>query len=153
MAFQTRLGKTAAKAVVDALVDRLDTETGATQALVQIYDGSQPSSPEIAIGTQTKLAEIAIGTTAFGPANTTATANYAVATCSGVPHSDTSATGHATKTAAWFRAVNQGGTAIIDGDIGTTTSTADMAIDNTSISAGQTVKLTAWKVRLQHRVT
>lgn len=150
MALNTNVAKAAIKAAVDAIVDKLDTGTGATKAMVQIYSGSQPASADAAIntGTNVKLAEILLETTAFGGA-TTGTggeASYIKSTAAGLPNTDTSA--DATGTAAWFRAVNKGGTAIIDGTIGANTTSFDMSIDNTSINAGQTVKLNSWKVRM-----
>lgn len=150
MALNTNVAKAAVKAAVDAIVDKLDTGTAATKAKVQIYSGSQPASADAAINTVTnvKLAEIELETTAFGAA-TTGTggeASYIKAEADGLPNTDTAA--DATGTAAWFRAVNQAGTAIIDGTVGANTTSFDMSIDNTSIKAGQTVKLNSWKVRM-----
>lgn len=148
MALNTNVAKAAVKAAVDAIVDKLDTGTAATKAKVQIYSGSQPASADAAVGTGTKLAEIELETTAFGAAatGTGAETGYIVASADGLPNTDTAA--DATGTAAWFRAVNQAGTAIIDGTVGANTTSFDMSIDNTSVKAGQTVKLNSWKVRM-----
>lgn len=151
MALNTNVAKASAKAAVDAVVDSLDTGTGAAAAKIQVYDGSQPASPDVAIGTQTKLAEITLNATAFAAASTgTGTeASYIITTAGGTPKSDTSA--DATGTAAWFRAVNKAGVAKIDGSIGANTTSFDMSLDNTSINTGQTVKLNSWKVRMQFK--
>lgn len=151
MALNTNLAKAAAKAAVDAVVDSFDTGTGAAGAKVQIYDGSQPASPDVAVGTQTKLAEITLSGTAFGAATTgTGTeTNYIIANCAGLAKSDTNA--DASGTAAWFRCVNKGGVAKIDGSVGASTASFDMSLDNLSINATQTVKLNTWKVRLQFK--
>ena len=147
MAADTNISMAAAKAALDAVVDRLDTGTAAN-ARLRIYDGSQPGRPDDAVGTQTLLAEIDLGTAAVFGAATTGTgtlANTATATASGIlPKTCTSAT--ATGTATWFRAVNKDETAIIDGSAGT--ATADLILDNTSIATGQEVKLNSWKVKL-----
>jgi len=147
MAFQTRLSAAACQAAVNAVVDLLDSGTVAAGGQVKIFSGAQPASPGTG-GTAGTLATITLSATAFGAAALSAT-NYQAASAAGLPKSDTNAA--ATGTAAWFRAYDRDGTAIIDGDIGTTTSTADMAIDNASISAGQTVKLNSWKVRQQFK--
>ena len=151
MALNTNVAKASVKAAVDAVVDSLDTGTGAAGAKVQIYNGSQPASPDVAIGTQTKLAEVTLSAAAFGAATTgTGTeTSYIIANCAGLTKSDTSA--DATGTAAWFRAVNKAGVAKIDGSIGASTASFDMSLDNTSINAGQTVKLNSWKVRMQFK--
>ena len=111
MAYDTNIAMAGAKAALDALVDRLDTGTGANPR-VRIYDGSQPANPDTAITTQTVLAEIDLGTAAVFGAATTGTggdANKAVADAANLPKTDTSA--NASGTATWFRAVNKGTTA------------------------------------------
>ena len=151
MAFQTRSQKAAVKAAVDTFVGRLDLQTGATAAKVKIISGTQADSPDDATFTGTTLATITLAATAFGNA-TTGTAGeaaYIISSAASLPKTDSSAA--ATGTAGWFRAVDKGGNAIIDGDVGTTTTTADMALNNTSITAGQEVSLTAWKIRQQFK--
>lgn len=148
MATATRLSKVAAKAAVDAVVDRMENGTGAN-ATIKIYSGAQAASPDTG-GTANTLVAIDLGTTTpVFDAATTGTGNYitASASTSVLPKSNTSAT--ASGTAAWFRAFDQGGNAVIDGSVGT--SAADMTIDSTSIATGQTVKINSWKVRLQFK--
>lgn len=148
MAVNTNLSKAGAKAALDALIDKLDTGTGAN-ARLRIYSGTQPADPDTAPGTgNTLLAEIDLGTAAvFGNAatGTGGSASSVTATASAIlPKTDSSA--NASGTAAWFRAVNKGTTAVIDGSVGT--SSADLILDNVSIAAGQSVKLNSWKVKL-----
>ena len=66
MATNTTISNDAAKAACDAVVDLLDAGAGA--AKVQIYDGSQPANPDVAVTTQTKLAELTCNDPAFGDA-------------------------------------------------------------------------------------
>lgn len=147
MAVDTNISMAAAKAALNAVVDLLDVGTAAN-ARLRIYSGTQPGRPDDAVTTQTLLAEIDLGAAAvFGAAATgTGTlANTATATASAIlPKSDTAA--NATGTAVWFRAVSKNAVGVIDGSVGT--SSADLILDNTSINAGQTVKLNSWKVKL-----
>jgi hypothetical protein len=151
MALQTRAAKAAIKAAVDAVVDKLDAGTGtADNPRVRLYNGSQPASPDAAINTTTNtlIAELDLGTAAvFGAAatGTGAETSYIKAEAANLPVTNTAAT--ATGTPTWFRAVDADGTPILDGSVGTTATTADLVLDNTSIVAGQTVKLNSWKVR------
>jgi hypothetical protein len=144
MALKTTLSKAAAKAAVNAVVDLFDVGAG-TKGYVKIYGGVQPDSPDSAT-TEATLSTILLETTAFGAA-TTGTggeANMIVASAADLPNTQASADD--TGTAAWFRCFSQDDVPIIDGSVGT--ATADMIIDNTSITAGQAVKLNSWKVRL-----
>ena len=151
MATATRASKAAAKAAVNAVVDRLDLGTAETAAKFQIYSGTQPASPDAAPGTpEVLLAVVNLVPNTVGAifddaaTGTGAETSYIIANADNLPLSDTSA--DATGTAAWFRAVDLDGVAIVDGTVGT--ADADAIIDNTSINAGQTVKLNSWKVRL-----
>lgn len=150
MALNTNLAKAVAKAVVDAAVDLMDGGTAGNPTL-KILAGAQPASPDT--GSGTTLATIDLGTAAVFGAATTGTggdAGYITATASSIlPKTDTSAT--ASGTAAWFRAFNKDATAIISGSVGTNSTTADLVLDNTSITAGQEVKLNSWKVRFPYK--
>lgn len=148
MAVDTNISMAAAIAGLDAVVDLAENGTGGN-CRVRIYDGSKPATPDDAVGTQTLLAEIDLGastpifsaaTTGTGGSTNSATANAS----SPLPKTQTSAT--ASGTATWFRAVDKGTNAVIDGTCGT--SSADMILDNTSINAGQQVKLNSWKIKL-----
>ena len=139
MAVKPTISNVAAKTALDALLALLDAGAGAGK--VQIYDGEQPANPDVAVTTQTKLAELTLNDPAFGAA---ADADPgAIATANAITDdSDADASG----TAAWFRAVDSDGTAVIDGSCGL--AAADMILDSLSITAGQTVKINSWTVTM-----
>ena len=139
MALATRISNAAAIAACNAIVDLLDAGAGA--ATVKIYDGSQPADPDTAVGAQTLLAELTCSDPAFGNAADAAPGGRATAAA---VTSDASA--NATGTAAWFRAADSNGVAIIDGSVGT--SGADMNLDSVSIVAGVEVAVTSWTVTM-----
>lgn len=139
MALNTRISAAAAIAMCDALVDRLDL--GAGPALLRIYSGSQPADPDAGIGGATLLAELTCSDPAFGAAVDVSPGGRATAAAI---TSDASA--NATGTAAWFRAVQSGGTAEIDGEVGT--SGADMNLSTVSIVSGAEVVITSWTVTM-----
>lgn len=113
---------------------RLDaiTSTVGTSALLKIYDGSQPAGPNTSITTQVLLATLTCNASAFA-----AGASAGVLTANAVSSANAGATG----TASWFRLATNGGTAVIDGTVGTTGT--DAIIDNTSIVNGQSVSCTS----------
>lgn len=120
-------------ALKNAKLDAITAQVGAS-ALLKIYDGSQPAGPATAITGQVLLATLTCNAT-FAPG-----ASGGVLTANAVA----SATAGNTSTASWFRLTTSGGTAVIDGTVGT--SSADAIIDNTSIVSGQTVSCTALTV-------
>jgi hypothetical protein len=104
---------------------------------LDIYDGVQPATPDTAVTSQNKLAHLPLGATAFGAsASGTKTANAI-----------TNGTGLANSTATWFRAYKADDvTAVIDGSVGT--SNADLVLNDTAITTGGTVAVTAWSVSM-----
>jgi hypothetical protein len=112
-------------------LNQIASAVGAS-GLLRIYDGTQPSSPDVAVGSQVKLAELTCNATAFAPA-----ASGGVLTASAISNANAIASG----TASWFRLTSNGGTAVIDGTVGT--SASDLIIDNTSINAGQQVSVSS----------
>ena len=136
MATGTFVSNVGAKAMCDALTALLDAGGAGT---LQIYDvgGGVPADCDVAISDQTLLAELTLSATAFGAA-ADATPG-AVCTAAAITD-DTSA--DATGTAAFFRAANNAGTAVIQGTCGT--SGADMNLDSLSIVAGGTVSISSW---------
>lgn len=100
---------------------------------IRIYSGTQPADADTAVSTQTLLAELRFAATAFGAAaNGVITANAITA--------DSSANN--TGTATWFRALaSDGTTAVFDGSVGT--SNANLTMPTTTITAAQTVSITA----------
>lgn len=104
---------------------------------VEIYTGSQPATPDVAVSGQTKLAKLSLSATAFGAASSgTKTANAV-----------TSSVALATGTAAWFRLFkSDDSTAVFDGSVGT--SGTDMTVDSTSFTSGVTVNVTALSISM-----
>ena len=132
MALNTRISNVAAIAACNAIVDLLDG-AGST---IKIYTASQPANPDVAIGAQTLLGTLTFATPAYGAA---ADANPGGRATANAITGDASA--DATGTAAWFRKATSGGTAHIDGEVGT--SGADMNLNTISIVAGATIDITA----------
>lgn len=102
---------------------------------IDIYDGTQPADPSVAISTQTLLATLTFGATAFG------TGSAGVITANAIG----SGTGLAASTATWFRTYKSDHTtALADGSVGT--ATADIVLTTTSIVIGATVSLSSWTI-------
>ena len=129
----TKISNSAAIAACDAQVDLLDGGSGA--GYVEIRTGSQPADADTA-ATGTVLVTITLQDPAFGAATDATPGGRA--SMNGTPSQSASATG----TAGWFRAYDSAGNSIIDGSVAT--SGADMTIDNTSITSGQTVQISSW---------
>jgi hypothetical protein len=105
--------------------ERVDLDGG----FMDVYDGSQPATPQDAITSQVKLARLPFGNPAFAAA-VDAGGGIASTTANAIT-SDTDA--DATGTATWFRAVKSNGTtAVADGTVGTT-SAFDAVINSTAI--------------------
>ena len=122
-----------AAALSNAQLDLITSQVGGS-CLIEIYDGTQPAGPATGITTQHKLVTLT-GNSTFAPA-----ASGKVLTLNSI----TSGTGIYTGTAAWFRVKTSGGTALVDGTVGT--SGADMNLVNTSIAVDQVVGITAFTV-------
>ena len=100
-------------------------------AKINIYDGTQPANANTAVSTQTLLVTLNISGSFGTDSNGTLTLS-----------SVTNGTAVATGTASWFRITQSNGTTVVmDGSVGT--SNADMVLDSTSISSGQTVSITS----------
>lgn len=140
MALNTRITNATAIAACDAVVDRVDGGTGA--GYVEILSGAQPASADAA-KTGTVLASITLNDPAFGGAADAAPGGRATADVT-PSIQDTSA--NASGTAGYFRVFTSAGTALWDGECGT--SGSDMNLDNTSINVGQTVTITSWTVTM-----
>lgn len=116
MANNFKVSVAARNAELDAMSVLLDG------GFLDIYDGSQPASPDTAVTSQVKLAHLALNAD-FAPA-----ASSAMLTANAITSdSDADATG----TAAWFRATKSDGTAVCDGTVGT--SGTDAVINSTAI--------------------
>lgn len=136
-----RISNAAAIAACDAVVDLIDGGTGA--GAIKIYDGSQPTDPDTAVSGQTLLAELPMSDPAFG--NATDANPGGQATANSI--TDDSAA-DATGTAAWFRAEDGDGTAIMDGDVTTTGGGGDMELNTTSITSSSTVSISSFTVTM-----
>lgn len=128
MAVNPKRSNTAVTAAADAVCTLLNN------GYLRLYDGAQPANADTAVTTQTQLAELRWNATAFGAAsNGVAVANAITA--------DTNA--DATGTATWFRALKSDGTTtVFDGSVGT--SSADLVLNSTAITAGANVSVTSF---------
>ena len=104
----------------------LNTRIGVS-ALIALYDGAQPASPDTAVSTQNKLAQWTGNATQFGTVTT------GVLTASAVANT----TGLIAGTAAWFRISTSGGVAHMDGTAGT--ASADMILSSVTVGVGTTM--------------
>jgi hypothetical protein len=127
----------AAKAALDAVTALI----GASGNLF-IRSGAQPATT-LTADSGTLGATLPLSATAF-PASTSATSDgLATATANAIT-SDTNAA--ASITAAHFRIKTSGGTTILQGNVGT--SLADLNLNTTSITAGDTVSISSFKITL-----
>jgi hypothetical protein len=130
MANNPKLTNAAASAAADAVVDLADA---GTNALLRIYDGTQPATADTALGAQVLLAELPMSDPAFGAASN------GVATAGAIT---TDASANATGTATWGTVVTSAGTRIFDFSVGT--ASADLILNTTSIVSGAAVSVTAF---------
>lgn len=127
----------AAKGALDNILANLNT---GGHCNIEIRTGAMPATT-LTADAGTLLATLAGSATAF-PASTSDGAGNATATANAV----TSATAVATGTAGHFRAINGAGTVILMGTCGT--SAADMILNTTSITSGDSVACTSWVEKL-----
>lgn len=110
--------------------NQITAQLGAN-AVVRIYSGEQPASPDAAVTDQVLLSSIACSATFAPPAvGSTLTVNpleIGVGTVQAGDGTD----------ATWFRITTAGGVGHIDGTIGI--SGSDMNLNNTNIAKGQTI--------------
>lgn len=115
----------------NSMLDAITTLAGAS-ALLRIYDGTRPATGGTAT---TLLAELTCNAT-FAPG-----AAAGVLTLNAITQ-DSSA--NATGTATWFRLTTSGGTAVVDGNVGT--SGSDLNLTTTSIVATQPVSCSSFTI-------
>lgn len=139
MALAMRISNLSARAMLDALVDRVDGGAGA--GICRIYDGAQATDPDTAVGAQVLLATLTFSDPAFGAAADAAPG--AIATANAIT-ADASA--DATGTASWFRVLDSTPTAHWDGSVGT--GTHDMVVNTTAFVAGAEVAISSWTVTM-----
>lgn len=119
----------AANAAIDVITDLLDGGT------LEIRSGTKPATTATTAA-GTLLVTVTLGTPSFGAASTR----------SATITDPAGATASATGTAGWFRAKTSGGTAVIDGTVGT--SGADLNLSKTAIVAGGSVDITGGTLSL-----
>jgi hypothetical protein len=131
MAANSHLSLAGWNLALDAALNTLNS------GFLDLYDGAQPATPDVAVSAQVKLAHMPLGATAFG------------ASASGVKTANaiTNGTGLAVSTATWFRAYKSDGTtAVIDGSAGT--AATDLVLNDAAITVGGTVQVTGWTVSM-----
>ncbi len=102
-------------------------------AILNIYDGTQPATPETAVSTQTLLATVTLASPAFG------SASNGVITANAIADVTVSASG----TASWFRLLKSDNTTVImDGSAGN--SGCDLNLNATALSAGAVFSTTSF---------
>lgn len=115
----------------NTMLDTITTAIGAS-GLLRIYDGTRPATGGAAT---TLLAELALSATAApGAAG-------GVLTFSSITQD---ASANNSGTATWFRLTTSGGTAVVDGNVGT--SGSDLNLTTTTITSGQPVSVTSFVI-------
>jgi hypothetical protein len=138
MATAFRVSNAAAKAALDAALALLNAGGG---GYIEVRTGSPPTNVEDA-ATGTLLATCALSATAF-PASADA-APGAIATANAITQD---ASADASGTAGYFRAyATTGPTGVIQGTVGT--SSADMIVNTTTVTAGLPFSVSSWTVTL-----
>ncbi len=101
-------------------------------AVLRIYDGVQPATPETAVTTQNLLATAVLGNPAFGAASNGVISSGAIS----------SVTITASGTASWFRLLkSDGATPILDGSVGA--SGSDLNVNTTSFVIGALLSISS----------
>ena len=114
----------------DAQQQGLITYAG-SGSIIRLYDGTQPTNANTAISTQTLIVSLVVS----GSFGTDSNGSITLGTV-------TNGTAVASSTVTFFRIVKSDGTTVVmDGSVGT--SGADMNLNSTTISSGQTVAITA----------
>lgn len=124
----------AAKAALDAI----NALIGASGNLF-IRTGAQPATT-LTADSGTLLATLPLSATAFGVATSATSNGLATGTANAIT-SDTNAA--ASGTAGHFRMKTSGGTTILQGNVGT--ATADLIMNTTTVTAGDTIACTSFK--------
>jgi hypothetical protein len=119
----------------NAQQDAITTKLGAS-AVLNIYSGTQPASPDTAITSQVLLAALTCNAT-FAPAS-----SGGVLTLNSISNGTGTAGAAGGTTATWYRLTTSGAVAHIDGTVGI--SGADLNLTNTSIAQNQTVSVTSF---------
>lgn len=110
--------------------------TLASNALINLYSGTQPTNPDTAITSQVLLATLTCSAT-FG------TESGGIETLNAITAGTGTASAGAGTAATWFRITTSGGTAHIDGTVGTTGCDLNLT-GTTTIATGQQVSVSSW---------
>lgn len=137
----TRVSAAVARAANDAMNALIDAGSTNPGGKVQVYNGTKPADPSVAVSTQTKLVEFVLPSTTFPPS--TSITDYATATANAIDAVNAIADG----TATWFRVLDKDDNAVQDGDAGDTSSSASMKLASTNIVSGVSVKIVSWTTR------
>ncbi len=125
----------AAKAALDAVTAKLTSTS-----TIEIRSGALEATT-LTADAGVLLATLTCSATAF-PASSSDGAGNALATANAI----TSGIAGNTGTAAHFRAKSAGGVVIVQGTVGT--ASADMILNSTAITSGDTVGATSWTIKL-----
>lgn len=139
MALNPYLTKASGQAMLDALVDRLDTGGAGT---MKFYTTAQAATADTALGAQTLLSTLTFSATAFGAASN---ADPTVATAAAIT-ADSSI--DATGTVVWARWANGAATVIMDCSAGISTGTFDIEFNTDQFVTGASCSVTALTVTL-----
>ena len=138
MAAETKIGVAGAIAACDAVVDLMDAGTGA--GYIEIRTGAAPTGVDDA-SSGTLLATCVCSDPAFGGAVDATPGG--IATASAITDDSSADAGG---TAAHFRGFDSNAVCRIQGTVGT--SSADMIINNVTITIGAVVSITSWTVTM-----
>lgn len=117
---------------LDEITALIDAGVGA--GLLRLYDGTRPATADTAVSTQTLLAELTLSDPSF-PAASGTPGSMVANTITDDPSANASGT------ATWFRIVDSGGNAVVDGDVGLTAE--DLVMDNVVVVAGSSVSVSS----------
>ncbi len=122
--------------MVNDVADEIDIGGAGT---LRIYENARVADLSVAANPANVLSEHLMSVTAFGAAFDDTPGAKAIANAIG---DDSSA--NKTGTAIWFRIFNGSGTPVHDGNV--STSNADLILDSTAITAGQTVTIDSGEI-------
>jgi hypothetical protein len=117
-------------------MDQITSLAGGS-ATINIYAGTRPATGGSTAAT-TLLATLTCGSTAIAPPSTNGVLTFNAITST----TDAAATG----TATWFRIKTSTGGHVMDGGVGSTSSTEDLQLDNTSIVQHGTVAISSFVI-------
>jgi hypothetical protein len=138
MATDPKFSQVAAQAALDALLAKLNV--GGIAGTIKIYSGSEPITLETAASGTLLSSGLTFSTTAFAASVATGGGTQGATATANAITSDTNAANSGT--AGYFRACDHTGLAVLQGNVGT--SAADMILNTTTITAGDTIAITAF---------